>query len=343
MPYVEALRAACLEPKRHASVPCMACLIYSASMNSTAPPFSPQGCDPSARAARVAGNAAGCPHQSLRLPPASLQGALLALVARDTRHVALTDAQRLTHFPASPLVAISWFSGMEVGMVEQGGNAPAWRAFGAQVVVSGSQSHPSVSWAPSSGRGYMAFFSTDAARLLFGLDLAATQDRFLPVGQVIGSDWSPLWEALLGAEDADVLAVLEQHLAARWQALQGRASAQPSLRQLGRHWVTRLAWQAQQWRQLHGERHVERRIKAFSGRSLREWEALVKTEGLFFAARDRFEAGQPFEWAALAQDHGFSDQAHMSRVSRRITGFAPGEFASRFEHDESFWLYRLWM
>jgi AraC-like DNA-binding protein len=64
---------------------------------------------------------------------------------------------------------------------------------------------------------------------------------------------------------------------------------------------------------------------------------------LFFAARACHEAGQSVDWAAMAQDEGFADQAHMSRESKRITGFPPGEFVRRFIEDESFWLYRLWV
>lgn len=48
-------------------------------------------------------------------------------------------------------------------------------------------------------------------------------------------------------------------------------------------------------------------------------------------------------WAALAQNEGFADQAHMTREAKRVTGFAPGEFARRFIEDESFRLYRLWV
>lgn len=80
-----------------------------------------------------------------------------------------------------------------------------------------------------------------------------------------------------------------------------------------------------------------------SGRSLREWTALVRTEGLFFAARERHEAGRPFDWAGLAQEEGFADQAHLVRATKRITGFSPMEFTRRYEQDESFWLYRLWV
>lgn len=315
----------------------MLSLLYFAVMISPPPPLFP---DPLERAPRAAG---GASREWLRLPPASLQGALVALVARDTSALSLTSAQRLSHFPASPLVTISWFRGMEAGLIEQGDHGPGWRAFGASVVVSGTMSRPTVSWAPTTGSGYMACFNADAAHALFEIDLAAVQDRFVPVDQAIGPRFAPLWDALLASGDADLPGVLENHLAQRWQALQGRASAQPSLRQLGRNLVERLAWQAQEWGRIHSPRHVERRIKSFSGRSLREWQSLVRTEGLFFAARDRHEAGQPFDWAALAQDEEFADQAHMSRTAKRITGFSPSEFAERFVDDESFWMYRLWV
>jgi AraC-like DNA-binding protein len=297
---------------------------------------------PFERAPRAA-RAAGAAHEWLRLAPASLQGALLALVTRDTRRLALDHAQRLTHFPASPFVTLSWFRGADVGLVTPGPHGPAWSPFGAPVMVSGTQSHPSVSWAPTTGCGYVACFNADAAQALFGLDLAAIQDRFVPVHEVTGPEFAPLWEALAASDDAGALALLEAQLARRWQALQGRDSSRPSLQQLGRHWVERLAWQASQWGRVHSPRHVERRVKSFSGRSLREWQSIVRTEGLFFAARARHEAGLPFDWPTLALDEGFTDQAHMIRSVKRITGFSPTEFAQRFAEDESFWMYRLWV
>jgi AraC-like DNA-binding protein len=306
------------------------------------PPASLSCPSPSERAPRAA-RAAGASHEALRLAPASLQGALLALVTRETSRLALDDAQRLTHFPASPFVTLSWFRGADVGLVTPGPHGPDWSPFGAPVMVSGTQSRPSVSWAPTTGCGYVACFNPDAAQALFGLDLAAIQDRFVPVGEAIGPEFAPLWEALLASASADIPDVLEHHLARRWQALQGRDSNRPSLQQLGRHWVERLAWQAGQWGRVHSPRHVERRVKSFSGRSLREWQAIVRTEGLFFAARERHEAGLPFDWPTLALDEGFTDQAHMIRSVKRITGFSPTEFAQRFAEDESFWMYRLWV
>lgn len=311
--------------------------------SSVLPPAAPVCPDPLARAPCIAGPD-GPARDRLYPAPPGLQGAVVAIVSRDTRGLATSSAQRLSHFPASPLVSLSWFQGLEAGLVESSGSGPLWRPFGACVVVAGSQSRPTVSWAPTTGRGGLVCFTADVAQRLLGIGLADVHDRFVAAHEVLDTAWWPLLEALCHApDDAATLAVLVQHLGARWQSLQGRSSPTPSLQQTGRHWVERMAWQAHEWRRTQSPRQVERRVKSYSGRSLRQWQALVKTEGLFFAARERHDAGLPFDWAGLAHDEGFADQAHLSRTTRKITGFSPGEFAQRFVRDESFWLYRRWM
>ncbi|MBP2312833.1 AraC family transcriptional regulator [Azospirillum soli] len=305
---------------------------------------SPVDCpDPLTRAPRV--TVAGTAERArLHLAPLALQGAVTAVILRDTRGAALTDAQRLSHFPASPLVCLSWFQGLDAGFVERTAGGVRWRPCGAAVMLSGSQSRPTVGWAPTTGRAGMLCVPADVARTLFGVDVAAVHDRFVPAREVLDADWWPLLDALLDApDDAATLAALECHMADRWRTLQGRALSFPSLRRFGRHWVERLAWQAHQWRRTHSPRQVERRIMAHSGRSLRQWQTLVKTEGVFFTARERYESGLPVDWAELAHDEGFADQAHLCRAVKRITGFSPNDFARRFAEDESFWLYRIWM
>lgn len=321
-----------------------ACLYFGAMSGPVPKPPDAAGCpDPLARAPR-APPPGGQPREHLYLAPAALQGAIAAIFSRDLRGLALDDAQRLTHFPASPLMSLSWFRDFDVGTVERTDHGPRWQSFGASLVIAGSQSRPTTSWSPSHGYGGMVSFTADVAQSLFGIDPAAVHDRFVPARDVLDPGWRPLLDQLEDSQDdAAILAAVERQLAPRWQRVQGRTSALPSLRQLGRHWVERLALQGRELRRELSPRQVERRIKAHSGRSLREWQSLVRTEGVFFAARDRFDAGLPFDWASIAQDEGFADQAHLSRTARRITGFAPSEFAERFAEDESFWVYRLWV
>lgn len=284
------------------------------------------------------------PRGRLHLAPLGLQGAVTAVVCRDTRGVALTDAQRLTHLPASPLVSLTWFQDAEAGNVEHTEKNVEWTPFDSPIVLSGTHSSPTVSWAPTGGRVGMICFDASAAQSLFQIDLAAIQDRTVDARELLRDAWQPLLADLLASnDDAAALAALQRHLVPRWRAVGSPASPSPSLREAGRHWVNRLSWQAHEWRRSHSPRHVERRIKAYSGRSLREWQSLVKTEGLFFSARARFENMGALDWAGIAHDEGFADQAHLSRAVKRITGFSPGEFARRFAEDESFWVYRLWV
>lgn len=280
----------------------------------------------------------------LHAVPPDLHGTCVAMLVRDTRGQDLSDAQRLTHFPASPLMSLTWSDGQQGGLVSRTAQGPRWTPFGTSRLIGGSQSQPTVTWAPTDGRVGMLCFTADVARSLFGLDPAAVQDRFVAADAVLDAGWRPLLDALCATtDDAAMLRALQTHIAPRWLALRREQPTHASLRRSGRHWVESLARCAREWTNLRSTRQVERRIKDFSGRSLREWQSLVRTEGLFFAARERRDAGLGYDWAALAQEEGFADQAHLSRQTRRITGFAPGEFARRYEEDESFWAYRLWI
>jgi len=44
----------------------------------------------------------------------------------------------------------------------------------------------------------------------------------------------------------------------------------------------------------------------------------------------------------VAQVGGYSDQSHMNREAREITGLSPGEILRRLQDDETYWIYRIW-
>lgn len=296
-----------------------------------------------------------CPHPLARAPrltldshtqfyfsPPSLRGAVTAVVTRDLRGLSLTPAQCLNHFPASPLVGLSWYQDYPIGQIQTTELGTEWQPFSAPVMLSGSQSQPLVSWSPQAGRGGIICFTLDKARAIFQLDVAQLHDRFVSAYEVLKPIWWPFLDALCATPDDQAsFAVLETYLAQGWQT--SPDYKQPSVRELGQQWVERLAWQAQQLGRTHGQRQIERRVKAYSGRSLKEWRSLVRTEAAFFQAREQYTAGLEPNWVQLAQAHDFADQAHFIRFCKRITGFTPTEFVQRFQEDESFWLYRLWV
>ncbi|MFJ1306739.1 hypothetical protein ACIKSB_19230, partial [Acinetobacter baumannii] len=80
---------------------------------------------------------------------------------------------------------------MDAGLVERTDGGPQWRPFGMAAVLSGSQSLPTVTWAPTTGRGGMICLTADVAQTLFGVDMAVAADRFVDAYTVLGAVWHP--------------------------------------------------------------------------------------------------------------------------------------------------------
>jgi len=89
-------------------------------------------------------------------------------------------------------------------------------------------------------------------------------------------------------------------------------------------------------------RQLERRIKRWAGLPLRELRGFGKAEQAFFDTIAVDTAGQSVKWADVAAGAVFSDQSHLCRVTRRITGYAPQELYDGIHSEEAFWVYRIW-
>ncbi len=299
--------------------------------------------DPMVRAPRVAA--------SQKMPSAILYSgksigcdAIVAVVSRDTDGAMLSAAQRLSHFPASAFICLSWHNNIAVGTIARQENGISWKRFDESVLISGSQSKPTVYWSLHGGRGGMVYFTISAAKALFNIDVTAIQDRNVCARQLLGPTWFAMFDQLLESrDDATMLEIINHHISSRWDSMHHVSNPVQGLQYAGRRWVDRLVSQAKLWQNSLSLRQVQRSVKAMSGRSLREWQLLVSTEKVFFeTAQYNQKALNSLDWAALALEAGFSDQAHLSRTVKHITGFPPAEFARRFVEDESFWIYRLW-
>lgn len=65
-----------------------------------------------------------------------------------------------------------------------------------------------------------------------------------------------------------------------------------------------------------------------------------RAESTLLQARAALASDQ-LKWADIAATMGFSDQAHLSREFRRITGSNPRELKDLLSH-ESHWMYQIW-
>lgn len=287
------------------------------------------------------------PSGTLWLPCAPLVSCVRAVLERNTVGTALTDEQRINRFPASPLCSLSWwFAGRSLRLVpEADGLQPpsldsvrepmpgAW-------VLAGPQTRPSATWCPGPAHGLMVLLFPDALRALTGLEPEHLTDRLVDASQHLPTDWGALRDAVQHAPtDAERLQRLEDFLRPRWAQQHPTPGWGPM--RYG-DWAVHLAQRAAVSGPGRSLRQLERRIKRWSGLPLRELRGFGRAEQAFFDAALAAQAPDGVHWASVATDAGFSDQSHLCRVTRRMTGFSPMALHQGITQEEPFWAYRLW-
>ncbi|WIV98078.1 helix-turn-helix domain-containing protein [Kinneretia aquatilis] len=277
----------------------------------------------------------------LLVPSLALSGCLRACLWRDTTRASgtLSEAQRESHFAATPLCGLTWTlqgGGWEV--LEGGALLPIEH----RALLGGPRSRPVHFRSDGGVRSFMVALQPEALHVLTGLDLSALLDRYVAIEQLLpGEDWRQLNTQMLAARDEqECMALLEAFFLPRWRALQQERTAAPE-RGRYRDWMQHLALRAIAGGHGASLRQMERRIKQWSGQSLRALRGISRAEATFFQVRREMEAGEVV-WSALAQDAGYTDQAHLCRETRRVTGFSPEELRRRIDEEEAFWPYRIW-
>ncbi|MBB3219845.1 helix-turn-helix transcriptional regulator [Pseudoduganella umbonata] len=258
----------------------------------------------------------------MSLPATGPGGAVRAYFWRDT---GAGSPAHLNRFPAAPYCTVTWFL---LGTVHDGQSAaaPALDA----IVVGGPFTRPATTFSAGRVRAFTVVFFPDAFARLTGLAPAGFADRLVPARDVLPASLMPLLdEVAAAAGDAERIAQVDAFLARRGHA--GAASAAPWLRRLLHSvGIDRLC-----------ERQVERRIREATGQSLRTLRGAERFETALLDARAAAEGGT-LHWASLASAGGFSDQPHLSREWRKLSGTSPADLIERQARDESYWLYRCW-
>jgi len=282
----------------------------------------------------------------LWLPRLSLASCVRGIMTRDTRYAGHTPWQNFNYFPASPLCSISWWNhGRSDRVLGPFPERPATlddrrEPFDARIVLGGPFSRPTATWNHGPMQGVMLVFMPDALHLMTGFDPAAHLNRFSDVRTILPPEWCMFFESVLGEPDEAVqVRCIEEFLEPRWDAVRPRQA-------LSGHryhdWAQGLALRAAQSTAGSSLRQFERRIKLWAGQPMRELQGLGKLERAFFNAVAAEETGR-LDFAMLAADNGYADQSHLTRVTRRITGFAPADLHRRIYSEEPFWAYRIWM
>lgn len=273
----------------------------------------------------------------LWLPCWQLSRCVRAVVSRSTLGIGRDwpSEWHHNHFPASPLCTISWFFAGHSDLLEPG-QAPLRLP---KVSFAGPFTRPTHSRNSAEGHGMMLMLMPDALQALTGMDPARHLNRFVPLAEALDVSWQAMADAVLAAGDDEArVALIEDFLAPRWQALQRDAGHFPLLRV--QDWLQGLTLLAAASGVGRSLRQFERRIKGWTGLPMRELRGLGRAEQAFF--RTLAEGDGPVRWAEVAADTGYADQSHLCRETRRVTGFPPQELRQRIADDERVWIYRIW-
>lgn len=271
----------------------------------------------------------------LVFPRKSLASCVRAYIVRSTVEAPLAERQdRYNHYPATPHCSVTFYIEGDVEVVDPPGAAPdQFRA-----VFCGPQTRPLTTYNPGPVRMLMVMFYPQVMHALSGVDISAWVDRWAAAGEALGPEWEALSQAVLEARgDAERLALIEDFIEPRWQAVRAGGAAA-----MAGDWVRHLAAQAADTALGRGVRNIERRIKLRAGQPMRKLLRLQRAEHSFFAAREDYLAGKAV-WSDIAARGGYADQAHFCREAREITGHSPLELARVLaSSDESYWIYRVW-
>lgn len=256
-------------------------------------------------------------------------------VERNTQGLPLSDAQRLNFFPASPLPTVTWIFEGELHQVDGPAAEPCASALVPlpRAMACGPHRRPVVSWSPGPVHALTVGFYPDAWSRLLGVKADDCIDSTLPLDRLPPS---AARDALLGIQAPGPAPMhrLETALQALWQ---------DGLRAPGWHdlrgWLRSMALRAAFTPTGAGVRRAQRRFKDWTGQSHRELALFARIEEAFsWTTRDRLDAHGP---AAIAAHAGYSDQSHLGREVKRVTGMSPARFTERMHTDEAFWVYRL--
>lgn len=276
----------------------------------------------------------------LILPRVGLAGCVFAAIMRDTRAVKLRADQRFNFFPASPYCTVSLFfdGSSNIVDVENFGSGDFSGTPMGQMTFSGPQSHPLVSWNPDHVYAISIGFYPEAWQVLSECNAGSFVDQTVPLERVASGALLQLFADVIASEHKQTgFEHFQDGLEKLWKEQRSRGIY--GFDRMG-DWIRALAMQAATSGVGRSARQIQRRIKEWTGQTHRDLSRYSRVENLFeLVTTDKGTGGR--DLAGLSVEAGFSDQSHMGREVRRVTGMSPQRLNRYIKSDEAFWCYRL--
>jgi AraC-like DNA-binding protein len=201
------------------------------------------------------------------------------------------------------------------------GGAVVRRACGA--VLAGAEEHAVVIDAADQRRGVSVSFTAAGAAAFFGLPLGEVSGQLVGLDELWGRDGAVLRDRLLDAAGPQrQFAVLEEVLLRHLAGPSGPGTAiGQAAAELGRgRRVTDVAAELGL-----SPRTFTRRFRDYTGLTPKRFARIQRLQRLLAVV----EPGRPADWARLAAEHGYCDQAHLIDDFRELTGVTPGAYRPR--------------
>lgn len=265
------------------------------------------------------------PVSRLFLPSPAVAGCLFVGVFRDIRGANLAEADRINHFPASPVVAVTQVISGSLQLLPIGHQTPVAAEPLPPLFVKGPQDTPTSSLSGSDTAALTVGFYHDAWLAIGGsADYREVPDSIAAAISVFADHTNPArgWDAFCSA------------LTPLWEAT--RPSPWGGTSSIA-DWTQAVMTRAALSNSGRSLRSLERRLKRASGQTRRTLVFFETFESLRHVVKD--DPNAPL--AEIAAEAGYADQSHMGRAVRRATSFSPARLNRAIETEEAFWCYRL--
>ncbi len=276
---------------------------------------------------------------ALYLPDAGLSNVVRAYLSRSV--VASSGSGSLdnwNYFPPVPACVFVWILEGHDSRLDAVALPRSELANRLPVIFSGPHVRPSFSANRGGTRLFTMIMYPDVVRSISGLPIEEHIGRYTHLWDLFDADWCYMAsEVHHAADDRARIQLIESFLGRRCSALSPRLPT-PSVR-----WDRIDAWSSDVEQRANesilSSRQSDRRIKRWTGMTLRELRAIGRMERTLIAAQDLVRSD--LTWSAIAADCGFADQAHLCREFRRHFDMRPTEMLRNLSR-KSGWVLRLW-